>query len=209
MFQQLVLPHLRPALTVFAVMAAGLGLIYPLSMTGLAQLLFPDQARGSLVLVDGEVRGSALIGQAFTAPHYFHGRPSAVDFDAADSGASNHGQSVRVQVEAVRARTEAVLAADGGTTVPVDRVTASASGLDPHVTPASAFLQAARIAAARGIDRAEVEALIQAHVEPPVGGLLGASRVNVLRLNLALDAMAPLVEDGAEPAAEHQAEFRG
>jgi potassium-transporting ATPase KdpC subunit len=185
------LSQLRPAAVLLGLMTLALGLIYPLAMTGIAQLAFPDRARGSLLVVDGTVRGSLLIGQGFTEPVYFHGRPSAVGYDAAGSGGSNLAPSSAELVAAVAERAREVTARDGVDRVPIDLVTASGSGLDPHVSPAAARLQVGRIAAARGLDPVAVGALVDAHVEGADGSLLGAPRVNVLRLNLALDALAP------------------
>jgi K+-transporting ATPase ATPase C chain len=177
------------------------GLAYPLAITGLAQALLPHQANGSLVVRNGRTIGSELIGQAFASPRYFHGRPSAttaadpadatrtVDapYNAASSSGSNLGPSSKALADAVRARAQAL----GTGPAPGDLVTASASGLDPHISPAGALVQAARVAAARGLPRARVESLVQRHVEGPIFGLLGEPRVNVLALNLALDAEMP------------------
>jgi len=185
---------LRPALVLFVLLSALTGLLYPLAVTGAAQALFPSQAAGSLVLVDGKPVGSSLIGQNFSDPKHFWGRPSAtapMAYNAAASGGSNQGPLNPALTDAVKARIEALRAADPGNTapVPVDLVTASASGLDPHITPAAAAWQVPRIARARGLPAAEVEALVARLTESPLAGLLGEPRVNVLALNLALDGV--------------------
>ena len=192
---------LRPALVLTVLFTLLTGLAYPLAITGLAQGLLPREANGSLITRGDRVVGSELIGQAFTGPRYVHGRPSAttapdpadatktVDapYNAAASGGSNLGPSSKTLLGAVQAR----VAALGVTQAPADLVTASASGLDPHVSPAGAMAQAARVAAARGVAPARVEALVQRHTEGRSFGVLGEPRVNVLALNLALDAELP------------------
>lgn len=185
---------LRPALTLFVVLSLITGLLYPLAVTGVAQTAFPHQANGSLITQGGKTVGSELIGQAFTEPGHFWGRPSAtapMPYNAAASGGSNLGPTNPALAEAVKARIEALRAADPGNTqpVPVDLVTASASGLDPQISPAAADYQAARVAKARGLPLAQVEALVQQHTESPWLGLLGEPRVNVLALNLALESL--------------------
>jgi K+-transporting ATPase ATPase C chain len=175
----------RPALVLFVLLSALTGLLYPLAVTGVARAAFPAQAAGSLIERDGQVVGSRLIGQNFTDPRHFWGRPSATAptaYNAAASGGSNLGPLNPALVDAVKARVEALRAADPGNTapVPVDLVTASASGLDPHISPAAARYQAARVARLRG--------LVATHTEAPLAGWLGEPRVNVLALNLALDA---------------------
>lgn len=187
---------LRPAISLFVLLSVITGLLYPGLVTGLGQLLFPTQAQGSLIEKDGKPVGSALIGQAFSAPKYFWGRPSATGpmaNNAAASSGSNQGPLNPALVAAATGRAEALRAADPGNTqpVPLELITASASGLDPHISPAAARYQAARVAKARGIDSATVEALIAQHTEGRTFGLLGEPRVNVLALNLALDAQAP------------------
>jgi potassium-transporting ATPase KdpC subunit len=186
---------LRPAATLLALFTLVTGVVYPLAVTGVAQTAFPSQAKGSLLEVDGEVVGSTLIGQPFDDPAYFWGRPSATGafpYDASASTGSNLGPTNPVLADAVRARVLALRAADPTATgpVPVDLVTTSASGLDPHVSPAAARFQIARVAKARGLPEENVAALVDAHVEGRTLGLLGEARVNVLALNLALDALA-------------------
>lgn len=164
------------------------GLVYPLLVTGVAQALMPRQASGSLLEVEGRVVGSELLGQPFTSDGYLWSRPSATGahpYDAAASSGSNLGPTNPALTERIAAR---VAALSDGREVPVDLVTTSGSGLDPHISPEGALFQAARIARARGVDEARVRALLEAQVEPPTLGLLGAARVNVLRANLALDA---------------------
>jgi K+-transporting ATPase ATPase C chain len=184
--------ELRTAVLVLIALTGVTGVTYPLAVTGLAQLVFPGQANGSLIVEDGAARGSSLIGQPFDDPRYVWGRPSATGGfpnNAASSSGSNLGPTSDALAEAVRARIEALRAADPGNTapVPVDLVTASGSGLDPHVSPAAAAFQAGRVARERGVEPAAVEALIRKHTEGRWLGILGEPRVNVLRLNLALD----------------------
>jgi K+-transporting ATPase ATPase C chain len=185
---------LRPALLLLVVLTLLTGLVYPLVVTGLAQALFPAQAHGSLVLQNGKAVGSALIGQNFTAPENFWGRPSATSpmpSNAAASSGSNQGPLNPALVDAVKARIDALRAVDPGNqaTVPVDLVTASASGLDPHISPAAAQYQASRVAKARKLPVDQIQALITQHTERPLWGLLGEAQVNVLQLNLALAAL--------------------
>jgi len=186
------LKHLRPALVSTLLMTGILGLLYPLGVTGAAQLAFPHSANGSLVKdASGKVVGSALIGQAWTGAGYLHGRPSAAGkgYDAVGSSGSNLGPTNPDLAKREADEAVAVRKADGGSgPVPADAVTASASGLDPHISPAYARLQVARIAAARGADPAEVRRVIEAHVQAPVVGFLGQPVVNVLETNLDLDA---------------------
>ena len=186
---------LRPALTLFAALSLVTGLLYPLAVTGLAQVIFPHQANGSLVENNGQIVGSALIGQQFSAPGHFWGRPSAtapMAYNASGSGGSNLGPSNPALHQAVQERIAALRAADPGNqaAVPVDLVTASASGLDPHISRAAADYQAARVARARSLPEERVRALVAEHSEGALLGLLGEPRVNVLQLNLALDAIA-------------------
>lgn len=185
---------LRAALVIFLALSVLVGLLYPLATTGVARLLWPFQAGGSLLEQDGRVVGSALIGQSFTDPRYFWGRPSAtapMPYNAAASGGSNLGPANPALAQAVRARIAALRAADPGNPapIPVDLATASGSGLDPHISPAAAGYQAARVARARGLPTATVEQLIARHTERPVPDILGEPVVNVLALNLALDRL--------------------
>lgn len=184
---------LRPALTLFVLLSAITGVVYPLVVTGVAQAAFPQQAAGSLVLQGNRAVGSSLIGQNFTDPKHIWGRPSAtapMPYNASASGGSNLGPLNPALTDAVTARVQALREADPGNTapVPVDLVTASASGLDPHISPAAARYQAARVAKARGWPVERVQALIDEHTDAPFVGLLGDPGVNVLALNLALDA---------------------
>lgn len=183
---------LRPALSLFALLSVLTGLIYPLAVTGIGQLMFAQAANGSILAVDGRPVGSALIGQSFTAAQHFWGRPSATGpfpYNAAVSSGSNLGPLNPALAEAVKARIEALKAADPGNDnpVPVDLVTASASGLDPDISLAAAYYQAPRVANARGLPVEQVRALIGQQAARPWLGILGEPRVNVLRLNLALD----------------------
>ena len=185
---------LRPALVLFFVLTLLTGVAYPLVVTGVAQSLFPAQAHGSLIVRDGKAVGSALIGQNFADPKHFWGRPSAttpMPYNAAASGGSNLGPLNPALQEAVKGRIEALRAADPANTaaVPVDLVTASASGLDPHISPAAARYQVARVARARGLTPDQVQSLVDQQTEKLLAGLLGESQVNVLRLNLALEAL--------------------
>lgn len=187
---------LRPAVTLFVVLSAITGLVYPLAVTGIAQLAFPEAADGSLILRDGKPIGSELVGQSFSDPKHFWGRPSAtgpVAYNAANSSGSNLGPSSPALADAVKARIGALRAADPGNAapVPVDLVTASASGLDPHISRAAADYQAARVARARGLPPARVQELVERHTERPLLGFIGEPRVHVLRLNLALAAARP------------------
>ncbi|MBT2320930.1 potassium-transporting ATPase subunit KdpC [Variovorax paradoxus] len=184
---------LRPALVLFVLLSALTGVVYPLAVTGAAQAVFPAQAAGSLVVRDGKPVGSTLIGQNFQDPKHFWGRPSAtapMPYNAGASSGSNLGPLNPALTDAVKGRIEALRAADPGNTqpVPVDLVTASASGLDPHISPAAARYQAARVARLRGMPADRVEQLIDDHTEGPLWGLVGEPRVNVLALNLALEA---------------------
>ena len=183
----------RPALVLFALLGALTGLVYPLAVTGAAKALFPSQAAGSLVVQGGTAVGSSLIGQNFSDPKHFWGRPSATapqPYNASASGGSNLGPLNPALADAVKARVEALRAADPDNTapVPVDLVTASASGLDPDISPAAARYQAARVARVRGVPVEQINALIEKNTQSALWGVLGESRVNVLALNLALDA---------------------
>jgi K+-transporting ATPase ATPase C chain len=184
----------RPALVTFAVLTVLTGIVYPLVVTAVGQLVFPEQAAGSLIYRDDKPLGSSLIGQNFSDPKYIWGRPSATSpqpYNASNSSGSNLGPLNPALTDAVKGRIEALHAADPGNTapVPVDLVTASASGLDPHISVAGAQFQAARVAKVRNIPLAQVQQLIAQFTEGQVLGFLGEPRVNVLRLNLALDAV--------------------
>ena len=187
---------LRPAIVLFLVLTVITGLIYPLVVTGVAQVLFPQQANGSLIVKNGQAVGSQLIGQPFDDPKYFWGRPSATGpfpYNAAASSGSNLGPSNPALTDAVKARMDTLKAADPTNTqpIPVDLVTSSASGLDPHISPAAAAYQVTRIAHARGLDESAVRQLVAQYTQGRDLGVLGEPRVNVLELNLALDALKP------------------
>ncbi|MET0499282.1 MAG: potassium-transporting ATPase subunit KdpC [Steroidobacteraceae bacterium] len=187
------LQSLRPALVIFVLLSLLTGLAYPLLVTGISQEAFHHQAEGSLIVADGKPIGSSLIGQNFTEPKYFWGRPSAsgtMPYNPLASSGSNQGPLSPALNEAVKTRIETLRAADPGNTakVPVDLVTASASGLDPHISVAAAQYQLARVAKVRGIEAAKLQALVAKHTQLPWLGLFGEPRVNVLELNLALDA---------------------
>lgn len=184
--------QLRPAVVLLAVLTVITGVIYPLAVTGIAQAIMPGKASGSLVLHQGRAVGSALIGQPFDDPQYFWGRPSATEpfpYNAASSSGSNLGPTSKALMERVQARIAALHAVDPGNTapVPVDLVTASASGLDPDISVAAALYQVPRVARVRGLSEERVRALVDDTVEGRQFGILGESRVNVLKLNLALD----------------------
>ena len=193
------LNHIRPAVVMIALFTGVLGVAYPLAVTGVAQAAFADQAGGSLVRdKDGKVVGSSLVGQSFAQPGYLHPRPSAAGdgYDAAASSGSNLGPLNPDLIARVKTDADALRAKTGATAIPADAVTTSASGLDPHISPAYARLQAARIAEARGVAVEEVSKVIEQHVEGRTFGVLGQPRVNVLLTNMALDARF------ARPAAE-------
>ena len=165
-----------------------LGIIYPLVVTGLAQLLFPKQANGQLIKKDGKVIGSRIIGQGFSGPGYFHSRPSAVNYDAANSNGSQLGPTNHQLIDRVKGDVATLQVENPGQLIPIDLVTTSASGLDPEISPAAAEFQVHRVARARGLSADAVRRLVQQHTQPRQFGFLGEPRVNVLELNLSLDA---------------------
>lgn len=191
------LTHLRPAIALTAFFTLLTGLAYPLIMTGAAQTLFPAVANGSLIEADGAVIGSSVIAQPFTGAGYLHPRPSASDWNAAGTGASNLGPTSATLIATVAERRAAWEAANWST-APIDAVTASGSGLDPHISPENALAQVGRIAAARGVDEGAVRRLIEATTEGPLLGLYGEPRVNVLLTNIALDEAFPMPPAGGE-----------
>jgi K+-transporting ATPase ATPase C chain len=198
------LREIRPAIVLLVALTAITGLIYPLAMTGIAGVIFPRQAQGSLIEQDGKVIGSRLIGQVFADDKYFHGRPSATNtpdpkdatktvdapYNAANSGGSNLGPTNKALIDRVKGDLDKLKGENPAAAVPIDLVTATGSGLDPHVTPEAAYFQVPRVAKARNMPAERVRQLIQEHVEGRTLGLLGEPRVNVLALNLALDRVA-------------------
>ncbi len=184
--------HLRPAIVMLAIMTLLTGIVYPLAITGIGQLLLPGTANGSMVSVDNKVVGSSLIGQAWTSDKYFWGRPSAAGdgYNAAASSGSNLGPTSQKLMDRIKADAEKLRQTSTATLLPADAVTASGSGLDPHVSPEFALLQVARVAKARGFTEDQVKTIVAAHIEKPALGLFGQPRVNVLLLNMALDGVS-------------------
>src|SRR5438874_13470328 len=185
--------NLVVAVLMTAVTTIVFGLVYPLAMTGIAQMVFRDKANGQLVERNGRVIGSRIIGQAFSSPGYFHGRPSAAGtgYDAANSAGTNFGPTNKRLADAVRAAVVAAKKENPAAPVPIDLVTSSASGLDPHLSPAAALFQVPRVAREREVNEADVRQVVEAHVENRQWGFFGEPRVNVLELNLALDDRWP------------------
>jgi K+-transporting ATPase ATPase C chain len=183
--------QLRPAFFLLLIFTVITGIIYPLTVTGIAQVVFPHQANGSIITVDGKAVGSELIGQQFDDPKYFWGRLSAAGYNAAASSGSNYGPMNSALLKTVQARIDALKAADPDNTlpIPVDLVTSSGSGLDPHISVAAALYQIHRVATARGLSEADVQSLVEKYTEGRQFGFLGEPRVKVLELNLALDGV--------------------
>lgn len=190
-----ILKHVYPAIAMTAVLTVLLGIVYPLVVTGLAQVMFPAKAGGSLIEKNGKIVGSSLIGQTFCGPGYFHSRPSGAGngYDAGASSGTNLGPTSRRLFETnVKTAADALREENPNTPIPVDLVTASSSGLDPHITPAAAEFQVSRVSSERGLTAEEVRRLVRQHTEGRTFGLLGELRVNVLELNLALDSVRPM-----------------
>ena len=189
-----ILKQIYPAIAMTVVLTVLLGIIYPLAVTGLAYVMFPAKASGSLIEKDGKIIGSSLIGQPFTGPGYFHSRPSAAGtgYDGTASGGTQLGPTNQKLIDNVKTAADSLREENPGSPIPIDMVTASASGLDPHITPASAEFQVPRIARERGMSADEVRRLVRGHTEGRQLGFLGEPRVNVLELNLALDSTRPM-----------------
>lgn len=189
-----ILKQIYPAFAITVVLTVLLGIIYPLAVTGLAQLIFPRQAAGSLIEKDGKVIGSTLIGQPFTGPGYFHSRPSAAGagYDGTASSGTNLGPTSQKLMNNVKTAAEALREENPGAQIPIDMVTASASGLDPHITPAAAEYQVPRVAKERGMNAEDVRRMVREHTEGRQFGLFGEPRVNVLELNVVLDSVRPM-----------------
>ena len=199
------LREIRPAIVLVIALTVITGLVYPLAMTGIASFVFPSRAAGSLIERDGQVVGSALIGQEFATERYFHGRPSATTapdpqdstktvpkpYNAANSGGSNLGPTNKALIDRVSADMEKLKKENPSAAVPIDLVTTSGSGLDPDISPEAAFFQVPRIAKARDVSEDRIRQLVNENIERPFAGLIGEPRVNVLALNLALDRIAP------------------
>ena len=185
--------NLRTSIAMTVVTTVILGLIYPLLVTGIAQLIFPAKANGQLIVNHGKVIGSSILGQGFAGPQYFHSRPSAAGngYDAANSGGSNLGPTNRKLLDRVKADVDAAKVENPGAPIPIDMVTTSASGFDPHITPANAQFQLPRVARARGISIEQLQAVVWKHTEGRQFGILGEPRVNVLELNFDLDGQFP------------------
>ena len=187
------LSHLRPAFLMLFIMTALTGLAYPLAITGIGQLVFSNQANGSAVVVNEKVVGSSLIGQAWSSDKYFWGRPSAAGdkgYDASNSSGSNLGPTSKALMDRIAGDVKKLQSANGVETLPADAVTASGSGLDPHISPAFANLQIARVAKARGLSDDQIKSIVTSQTEEPILGLFSEPRINVLLLNLALDRLS-------------------